>query len=78
MAEQDGRERDEISRRAYERYVERGREDGRDQEDWFEAEREARERESGGGQQSDAGNSRRGNPSGTRQAGTDSPPPDRE
>jgi hypothetical protein len=29
-----------IARRAYERYETRGREDGRDQEDWFEAERD--------------------------------------
>jgi hypothetical protein len=29
-----------VSRRVYERYEERGRDDGRDQEDWFEAERE--------------------------------------
>jgi hypothetical protein len=35
----DGR-RDRIAQRAYERYEARGREDGRDQEDWFEAERE--------------------------------------
>jgi hypothetical protein len=31
---------DRIAQRAYERYEARGREDGRDQEDWFEAERE--------------------------------------
>lgn len=31
---------DLIAQRAYERYVARGREDGHDQEDWFEAERE--------------------------------------
>ena len=31
---------DRISRRAYQRYEERGREDGRDMEDWLEAERE--------------------------------------
>jgi hypothetical protein len=29
-----------IARRAYQRYENRGRDDGRDQEDWFEAERE--------------------------------------
>jgi hypothetical protein len=29
-----------IARRAYERFQERGGEHGRDQEDWFEAERE--------------------------------------
>ncbi len=37
-------DRREVERRAYERFQERGREDGRDQEDWFEAEREARQR----------------------------------
>jgi hypothetical protein len=31
---------DSIARRAYERYEMRGGEHGRDQEDWFEAERE--------------------------------------
>lgn len=31
---------DDIARRAYERFEARGREHGRDQEDWFEAERE--------------------------------------
>ena len=33
---------DLIARRAYERYEARGGEHGRDQEDWFEAEREIR------------------------------------
>jgi hypothetical protein len=33
-------EADRIAQRAYERYEARGREDGYDQEDWFEAERE--------------------------------------
>jgi hypothetical protein len=42
MAEHD--ERDEIARRAYQRYEERGRADGNDQDDWFEAERELRDR----------------------------------
>jgi DUF2934 family protein len=40
------RERDEqerIAQRAYERYEARGRGDGHDQEDWFEAEREFRQ-----------------------------------
>ncbi len=32
--------RDEIARRAYFRFLQRGGEPGRDQEDWFEAERE--------------------------------------
>jgi hypothetical protein len=35
---------DRIAQRAYERYQERGGEPGRDWEDWFEAEREIRER----------------------------------
>ena len=34
--------RNDIARRAYERFEARGGEHGRDQEDWFEAEREAR------------------------------------
>jgi hypothetical protein len=33
---------DQVARRAYERYEARGREDGRDIEDWLEAERELR------------------------------------
>jgi hypothetical protein len=33
-------EADRIAQRAYERYEARGREDGHDMEDWFEAERE--------------------------------------
>jgi hypothetical protein len=41
LAEQDRNGLDErIARRAYERYETRGREPGRDQEEWFEAERE--------------------------------------
>jgi hypothetical protein len=35
---------DSVAKRAYERYLERGSEHGRDQEDWFEAEREIRGR----------------------------------
>jgi hypothetical protein len=35
-----------IARRAYELYESRGREDGQDQEDWFQAEREVRGRSS--------------------------------
>jgi len=31
---------DRVAQRAYERYEARGREDGHDMEDWFEAERE--------------------------------------
>lgn len=34
---------EDVARRAYQLYVERGGEDGRDQEDWFQAERELRE-----------------------------------
>ena len=37
-------DRDLVSQRAYERYVERGREDGQDLDDWLTAERELRER----------------------------------
>jgi hypothetical protein len=33
-------DQDEISRRAYERYEERGREAGHDVDDWLEAERD--------------------------------------
>jgi hypothetical protein len=33
-----------IAHRAYQRYEERGREDGRDLDDWLEAEREVRNR----------------------------------
>jgi hypothetical protein len=35
-----GSRTERIARRAYQRYEERGRDDGRDQEDWFEAERD--------------------------------------
>ncbi|HXE80798.1 MAG TPA: DUF2934 domain-containing protein [Vicinamibacterales bacterium] len=35
-------ERAEIERRAYRKYEGRGRTDGYDQDDWFEAEREVR------------------------------------
>jgi hypothetical protein len=37
-------DRERIARRAYERFQIRGGEPGRDQEDWFEAERELNER----------------------------------
>ena len=40
-------DRERIARRAYERFQMRGGETGRDQEDWFEAEREL----NGGGDQ---------------------------
>jgi hypothetical protein len=36
---------DDIARRAYERFRARGEEHGHDQEDWFEAEREAHARQ---------------------------------
>jgi hypothetical protein len=39
-------DRDRIQRRAYERYQEPGGGHGHDQEDWYEAERETRERSS--------------------------------
>jgi len=42
-----GGNRDRIAQRAFERYESRGREDGRDQEDWFEAEREFEQGPSG-------------------------------
>ena len=35
--------RERVALRAYERWEARGREDGRDQEDWFEAEREIKQ-----------------------------------
>lgn len=41
--DEPGGESDQVARRAYERYEARGREDGRDMEDWFEAERELRQ-----------------------------------
>ena len=45
MADQsDQSDQEDISRRAYERFQERGGEHGRDQEDWLEAEREVRDR----------------------------------
>ena len=44
--EEDDRKRDEIARRAHERFQKRGGEHGRDQEDWLEAEREISDRRS--------------------------------
>jgi hypothetical protein len=38
-------DRDRLAQRAYELYLARGREDGRDLEDWLAAERELLERE---------------------------------
>jgi hypothetical protein len=38
---------DRIAQRAYQRFQERGGEHGRDQEDWFEAERELGDRGNG-------------------------------
>jgi hypothetical protein len=46
-AVETGPSHERIAQRAYERYETRGREDGRDQEDWFEAERELQQRPSG-------------------------------
>ena len=43
----DERDQEDISRRAHERYQERGGQHGDDQSDWFEAEREVRERNRG-------------------------------
>jgi hypothetical protein len=36
---------DDVARRAYERFLARGATDGRASEDWFEAERELRQRQ---------------------------------
>jgi hypothetical protein len=44
QTESAGNDRDQIASRAYERFQSRGGEHGRDQEDWFEAEREVNER----------------------------------
>jgi hypothetical protein len=41
--ERDRIDPDMVARRAYQRFEERGRQDGADQEDWFAAERELRE-----------------------------------
>ena len=60
MAEQHDRSYDEIARRAYERFEERGRADGNDQADWFEAERELRNRQRQTSQPEPAGRSRGG------------------
>lgn len=38
-------DRERIAQRAYERFEQRGGEPGRDQEDWFEAEREVNQSE---------------------------------
>lgn len=40
MIERKKQSKEEIARRAHELYVERGREDGRDVEDWVRAEKE--------------------------------------
>ena len=45
---------EEIKRRAYEIYLERGEEPGRDLEDWFQAERALNERALSGGSKSDS------------------------
>ncbi|MFN2547062.1 MAG: DUF2934 domain-containing protein [Myxococcales bacterium] len=44
-------DRDVIARRAYERYEKRGKTPGRDQEDWFDAERELKGGGHAGGRQ---------------------------
>jgi hypothetical protein len=46
---QGDQNRERVAQRAYERWEARGREDGRDQEDWFEAEREIGHGSSGQG-----------------------------
>lgn len=38
---------DDIARRAYQRFLERGGQHGHDMDDWFEAERELRQRDAG-------------------------------
>lgn len=43
MNEENRIDPDDIARRAYRRFEARGRTDGDDQSDWFEAEREARD-----------------------------------
>ena len=40
VRERSSIDRENVARRAYERYQQRGGEHGRDQQDWFEAERE--------------------------------------
>ena len=40
MIERKDKSKEEIARRAHELYVERGRQDGRDLEDWVRAEKE--------------------------------------
>ena len=40
VRERSSIDRENVARRAYERYQQRGGQPGRDQQDWFEAERE--------------------------------------
>lgn len=73
MAEQDDRNHDElseISRRAYQRFEERGGGHGNDQDDWYEAEREVRNRQSQPSQPEPTGRPRGGRDT---RAGTGSP-----
>jgi hypothetical protein len=67
MADQDERN-DEISRRAYRRFEERGGAHGSDQDDWFEAEREIGNRQPHTLQPEPAGSA-----PGERDTGPDSP-----
>ena len=71
MADQDERDYDEISQRAYQRFQERGRVHGNDQDDWFQAEREIRNRQQP--QREPAGRA-----AGERGAGVDGVPPTSE
>ena len=72
MADQDYNH-DEISRRAYRRFEERGGSHGNDQDDWFEAEREVRNQQPQTSQPESAARPRRsGEPgSGTRLPGSE-------
>ena len=72
MADQDDRNHDEISRRAYERFQERGGSHGSDQDDWFEAEREVRNRQPQSSQPEPAGRSRGDREAGGRTGSSDS------
>jgi hypothetical protein len=66
MDEESRPDREDIERRAYRRFEERGRTHGDDQTDWLEAEREAREEahrrrdEGAGGEQVTSGGGTRG------------------
>ena len=64
--ERSNMDNDTVARRAYERYEERGRENGRDQEDWFAAEQDVRGSNTDRQQAPAPGGSR---PSGERMSG---------